>query len=802
MRISSQRAVASRLPSSAAQIIYVRAALCTKIQYSSPAIAPIVYPRGEGMPLYNLTPAAFLVALLFCASVANVRAQQPDVPKSGDTYEAAIAKAQADCAALWADHNLDPLRDKVPLGEDNKPTPAMLANPERLRAEDKPVADLAIKTLGQCRQAWGPARAQGPPAVNLMIEGVQRKQDALIADFYSGKITWGDFNAALDRLVGEFEEAVSSTQSPPAPPAAAEKSAKVIEPITPPPANQNTPATSASRGVRVALVIGDSNYSNLPKLGNPANDARAIAELLQKIGFTVRLVPDASEANLRREVRKFASESAKADIAFVFYAGHGAQIGGQNYVLPVDMDIPQTEADIAFTGLKVDDLVNSIRAKTKIVFLDACRDNPALFANLVKGRGSYPKGLAPAVGSNFEQANPGGGVFIAYATDSGSVALDGQGEHSPFTQALLRNLDKPISIDDMFSLVTREVRLVTKNAQRPYKYASLENIVCLTGSCSSTLHFADTDIVQEAQRSEAEDLQIALQMNSFEALETYLQKYPESGKQSEILNAIATRKRSEFDDWVLYEIGPPNFPAYLKLNSMQQFGDRVAVRTKFFLQPKAVPAHPDAVYMESNTVLDCKKRLSAFAEATTFGKKGKVLFHYKWANPEFLDMATGFELKPGMINHTLLNIVCYEQNRSPLVTRKELAGTHFTSVSSTVDGTGEVFFIPSATQREAETTNLIDTVIVFKMYKDTKLLPPAVSLKDPLTFRTEVDRVLLRCDRNESSRISSEYYDASNNLVYKNAKDYSQETIWHPHQDKSPFAVLQRMVCRPKEAQQ
>ena len=79
-----------------------------------------------------------------------------------------------------------------------------------------------------------------------------------------------------------------------------------------------------------------------------------------------------------------------------------------------------------------------------------------------KGRGGYPTGLAPAVSSNFNPANAGGGIFIAYATEAGSVALDGQGQHSPFTEALLRNLDKPISIDDMFSLVTREVRLVTK----------------------------------------------------------------------------------------------------------------------------------------------------------------------------------------------------------------------------------------------------------------------------------------------------------------------------------------------------
>jgi uncharacterized caspase-like protein len=163
------------------------------------------------------------------------------------------------------------------------------------------------------------------------------------------------------------------------------------------------------------------------------------------MGFTTRLVVDASEQALRREVRSFASDSERADIALVFYGGHGAQVNGDNYVLPVDMDVPRTETDIQLTGLKVDDLVNSIRSNVKVVFLDACRDNPALFKNIVKGRGSYAAGLAPANTSHLDSGKPGGGVFIAYATDSGAVALDGTGQHSPFTQALLRNLSKSIS---------------------------------------------------------------------------------------------------------------------------------------------------------------------------------------------------------------------------------------------------------------------------------------------------------------------------------------------------------------------
>ena len=157
--------------------------------------------------------------------------------------------------------------------------------------------------------------------------------------------------------------------------------------------------------------------------------------------------------------------------------------------------------------------------------------------------------------SNFNPAKPGGGIFIAYATDAGAVADDGHGQHSPFTQALLSNMQKPISIDDMFSLVTKEVRLVTKNTQRPFKYASLENIICLTPACSGTPAPAAGDIVQQATQSEDEELQIALQTKNSDALETYLQKYPETKKRSELLSKIAALKRSELTEWTLYRGG-------------------------------------------------------------------------------------------------------------------------------------------------------------------------------------------------------------------------------------------------------
>src|SRR5262249_31783470 len=156
---------------------------------------------------------------------------------------------------------------------------------------------------------------------------------------------------------------------------------------------------------------------------------------------------------------------------------------------------------------------------------------------------------------------------------------DGSGKHSPFTQALLRYMQQPISIDDMFSLVTKEVRLVTNNTQRPYKYASLEAIICVAGPCpgSRPASAVATDFVQEIKRTEAEELQIALRTNSISALQTYLEKYPESSKRSELLGAISRMRRAEFTEWSLYELDGGGSPHFMKLSSIKQIGNRVAV---------------------------------------------------------------------------------------------------------------------------------------------------------------------------------------------------------------------------------
>ncbi|MEN9656522.1 MAG: hypothetical protein RL311_1509, partial [Bacteroidota bacterium] len=250
------------------------------------------------------------------------------------------------------------------------------------------------------------------------------------------------------------------------------------------------PVNLLAANEKVALIIGNSNYQHLSKLNNTINDAKAIQKSLNDIGFKTTIATDITSEETRKQIRKFSLESKDSPIALIFYAGHGAQVFGENYLLPTDMEIPKIESDIQLTGISVDNLLNSLGSKTKIVFLDACRDNPALIKSLSKGRGSYQNGLAAAKVSTESSS----GVFIAYATDAGNVALDGSNsENSPFTSALLKNIKKPISIDDMFSMVTNDVRIITKNKQRPYKYASLNGVVCLTNKCAAYAYSDNQD---------------------------------------------------------------------------------------------------------------------------------------------------------------------------------------------------------------------------------------------------------------------------------------------------------------------
>ncbi len=234
---------------------------------------------------------------------------------------------------------------------------------------------------------------------------------------------------------------------------------------------------------RVALVIGNSNYVHAVTLPNPANDARLIASTLRNAGFEVIEGVDQDNAGMHSLISRFTEQAYDADLAIIFYAGHGMQVDGKNYLIPVDADLT-SPAYLKTRTVQIDDFMAALPPDPAIgvIILDACRDNPlarTLAAALPKSRStSLGTGLAPV-----EARSDGvgtGGLLIAYATDPGAIAFDGDGADSPYSTALARHLTEPgVEIQSALTRVRGEVTETTQGRQRPWHNASLGREVFL-----------------------------------------------------------------------------------------------------------------------------------------------------------------------------------------------------------------------------------------------------------------------------------------------------------------------------------
>jgi hypothetical protein len=226
---------------------------------------------------------------------------------------------------------------------------------------------------------------------------------------------------------------------------------------------------AASAESRVALVVGQSAYRAVPALPNAANDARKIAELLGNAGFQVTAAPDLSQNEMREAISDFAAKVAASEpdtVALVFYAGHGLQIDGENYLVPVDVD-PKREADIPLQAVRLNDLMNTLGAlptRMRIFMLDACRNNPFPALSQTAGHG-----LAIV---NTRAGAPGS--FISFSTSPGSEAEDGSGADSPYTTALLEVAKEPnLLIEEAMKRVRVAVYKATDGRQVPWDSSSL-----------------------------------------------------------------------------------------------------------------------------------------------------------------------------------------------------------------------------------------------------------------------------------------------------------------------------------------
>jgi hypothetical protein len=228
---------------------------------------------------------------------------------------------------------------------------------------------------------------------------------------------------------------------------------------------------------RVALVIGNGNYVNVGVLTNPANDARAVAESLRAIGFDVTEGVDLGRSQMEDQIRAFLNKATSAKVALLYYAGHGMQIDGRNYLVPVDAKL-QTLNDVTFGTVELDRVLSGLNdpSRASIVVLDACRDNPMarVFASNTR---------SAAVGTGLAAyATVGTGTLIAYSTAPGKVAADGNRGNSPFSESFARNLRMPgLEVRQMLTRVRNEVAAETGEAQVPWDTSSLRGDVYLAG---------------------------------------------------------------------------------------------------------------------------------------------------------------------------------------------------------------------------------------------------------------------------------------------------------------------------------
>jgi uncharacterized caspase-like protein len=274
---------------------------------------------------------------------------------------------------------------------------------------------------------------------------------------------------------------------------------------------------------RVALVLGNSAYQNVAPLANPVNDSARIAATLKEAGFdVVDSRRDLAAAETRRALRDFADRARDADIAVVYYAGHGIEVDGGNYLIPVDARL-ERDTDIYDEGLSLDRILIAIEPakKLRLVILDACRDNP--FSRSMKRTVA-----SRAIGQGLAKVEPTSpNVLIAYSAKAGSTAADGDGKNSPFTAALSHHLTKPgLDVRRAFGFVRDEVLKTTGNKQEPFVYGSLggEDVPLVPAPRQAV---APATPAPSAQAEARRDYELALQIGNKSALNAFLAQYPD-----------------------------------------------------------------------------------------------------------------------------------------------------------------------------------------------------------------------------------------------------------------------------------
>lgn len=272
-------------------------------------------------------------------------------------------------------------------------------------------------------------------------------------------------------------------------------------------------------GDRVALVIGNTGYQKVPRLANPANDASALGKMFKEAGFDhVDTRFDLSAVELRKALREFGARARAADVAVVYYAGHGLELDGMNYLVPINAAL-ETDADVLDEALSLERVLFAVEPAKylRLIILDACRDSP--FAKTMRrtvASRAIGRGLAKV-----EPTSPN--TLIAFAAKAGSTASDGDSAHSPFAAALVEYLPKPgLDLRRAFGFVRDAVLKNTSGKQEPYVYGSLggDDVPLVRAAAPAAVSQASDQ--NEVRR----DYELTLQAGHREAWEAFIQAHP------------------------------------------------------------------------------------------------------------------------------------------------------------------------------------------------------------------------------------------------------------------------------------
>ena len=325
---------------------------------------------------------------------------------------------------------------------------------------------------------------------------------------------------------------------------------------------------------RVAFVVGNGAYKNVPQLPNPVIDAKSMSKVLRSVGFDVVEGVNLTRDKMTEKLLDFGKKAEGADVAVFFYAGHGIAVNGTNYLLPVDADL-RSEMDVKLgAAINVDVTLEQTMAdaKVKLVFLDACRDNP--FAAKIR---SAKATRSVSVQSGLAEMKSGEGTLIAFATGPGQTALDGEnGTNSPFTRALVANITQPgVEIQQAMTKVRAQVNEETNKNQLPWGHTNLIGSVYLNplgvpsekAEAPSTPPGPASDVELEFWRSVKDS-------NKPEELNAYLTSYPNGTFKSLALARIASLQNgpSTTTRNLTTEVDPATFTEEADQTSEDQIG--------------------------------------------------------------------------------------------------------------------------------------------------------------------------------------------------------------------------------------